>query len=435
LQRVEHDLNPMKILFLADNFPPEKNAQASRVYERSCYWTAWNHKVTVITCAPNFPDGEIYPGYKNRIRQIEFTSGIRITRVITFIAPNTGRFFRVIDFLSYMVSAFLAGLFESRPDLVTATSPQLFGAVAGCALAAVKRVPFVIEVSDLWPESIVAVGAMKRSFVLRLIEKIELSMYARASRVIVLTRAFRQNLIRRGVPGNKIDVVLNGADSQRYHPRPKRVEIGRQWGISENEFVAGYIGTLGMAHGLENMLDAAGKCGCQARFMLVGTGAKRESLIAEAKRRELTNVTFIPAQAKEFMPDFWSLCDVALIHLKNSSLFETVIPSKIFEAMAMGLPLLLVAPRGEASDLVEAEGAGIWVGPDNPHELAAAVLLLANNSELRKRLAGASRRAAFKYTREHQAREMLQSYERATRPGSVEKNYQKSLTDESASCD
>ena len=411
----------MKILFLADNFPPEKNAQASRVYERACYWTDWGNSVTVITCAPNFPDGKVYSGFRNRLRQIQFDTGIKITRVITFIAPNAGRVLRIVDFLSYMVSAFIAGLLEPRADVVVATSPQFFAAVAGCTLAAVKRVPFIMEVSDLWPDSIVAVGAMKHNLAMRWIEKIELYMYRRAARVVVLTKAFRDNLIRRGVPATKIDVVINGVDLRRYAPKPKAHALGCTWGIGPKEFVIGYIGTLGMAHGLMNVLAAAERCGSSIRFLFVGPGAEREALIAEAKRKGLKNVTFVPAQAKERISDFWSLCDAALIHLKNTPLFATVIPSKIFEAMAMGLPLLLVAPRGEASGIVEKENAGIWVAPDNPHELANAALLLAGNAELRMRLAAASRAAAARYSRERQAAEMLSSFERALMFDLVEK--------------
>jgi hypothetical protein len=187
----------MNILFLADNFPPERNAQASRVYERACYWARWGQQVTVITGAPNFPEGKVYPGYHNRWRAVEKNSGLRVVRVKTYIAPNTGKFRRILDFLSYMLAAFVAGLAEPRPDLVVATSPQFFAGVAGCVLAKLRRVPFVLEISDLWPESVVAVGAMRRSWALRRLEMVELWMYRRAARIVTLTHAFKQNLRRR----------------------------------------------------------------------------------------------------------------------------------------------------------------------------------------------------------------------------------------------
>lgn len=402
----------MDILFLADNFPPETNAQASRVYERACYWVRWGHKVTVITCAPNFPEGRLHPGYTNGWRQAGRMDGIRVVRVKTFIAPNAGTLPRILDFLSYMVMAVLAGLFEARPGAVVATSPQFFAGVAGWTLAALRRVPFVLEISDLWPESIVAVGAMRGSFGLRMLEKLELFLYGRASRIVALTAAFKKNLMRRGVPAEKIHVVLNGVELEMYSPRPRDGDLAREWGIGEQHFVAGYVGTLGMAHGLENVLRAASLVDDpDVRFVFIGAGAERRRLITEARRLGLRNVIFIPALPKARMPAAWSICDAALVHLKNTPLFETVIPSKMFEAMAMQLPILLAAPEGEASRILEAEQAGIAVAPGNPAQLAAAVLLLKENAALRRRLASAGRAAAHRYSRERQAGDMLSALE------------------------
>lgn len=398
----------MDILFLADNFPPERNAQASRVYERACHWVRWGHRVTVITCAPNFPEGKVFEGYANRWHQVEEMSGMRVVRVKTYIAPNAGRYRRIVDFLSYMAAAFVAGLFERRPDLVVATSPQFFGALGGCGLAAVRRVPFVLELSDLWPDSVVAVGAMKRNGALRWLEKIELWMYRRAVRIVALTKAFKQNLVRRGIDAGRIGVVINGVESSRYAPRERDRELARRWGLADEHFVVGYIGTHGMAHALENVLRAAALDGDpDIRFLFVGAGAERERLVAEAQRMGLRNVVFVPAQPKETMPAYWSLCNVALVHLKDTPLFETVIPSKIFEAMGMGLPILLAAPEGEASEVLAESGAGLWTPPERPQELLDAVRLLKSNQALYHRLASRSRAAAPNYSRERQAREML----------------------------
>ncbi len=398
----------MHILFLADNFPPERNAQASRVYERACYWVRWGHRVTVITCAPNFPEGKVFEGYSNRWHQVEEMSGMRVVRVKTYIAPNAGRYRRIVDFLSYMVAAFVAGLFERRPDLIVATSPQFFGALGGCVLAAVRRVRFVLELSDLWPDSVVAVGAMKRNIALRWLEKVEFWMYGRAVRIVALTKGFQANLVRRGVDAGKVGVVINGVDLSRYAPRGKDRELARRWGLADEHFVVGYIGTHGMAHALENVLRAAAlDCNSDIRFLFVGAGAERERLVAEAQQMGLRNVVFVPAQPKETMPAFWSLCDVALVHLKDIPLFETVIPSKIFEAMGMGLPILLAAPEGEASEILKESAAGLWVPPERPQQLLDAVRVLKGNHALYQRLADRSRAAAPNYSRERQAREML----------------------------
>ena len=404
----------MNILFLADNFPPERNAQASRVYERACHWVRWGHQVTVVTCAPNFPEGKVYPGYRNRWRQVEQLDGIRVVRVKTFIAPNARIFRRILDFLSFMVTGFLAGLLERRPDVVAATSPQLFAGVAGCALAIVRRRPFVLELSDLWPASIVAVGAMKRGIALRWIEKVELFLYRRANRIVALTESFKRNLVHRGVPEHKIQVVINGVDLNRYSPRPRDLEFARAWGLSADDFVVGYIGTLGMAHALDNVLDAADLLRDRSvRFLFVGAGAEKQKLIAEAQRRRLPNVTFVPSQPKEMMPAVWSVCDVALVHLRGAPLFETVIPSKIFEAMAMGKPVLLASPDGEASRIVKAENNGLHVPAQNPEKLAAAVLFLKASPAFVQQLSIRSLAAAPQYSRERQARDMLCIFESA----------------------
>jgi glycosyltransferase involved in cell wall biosynthesis len=407
----------MNILFLADNFPPERNAMAARVYERACYWVLWGHRVTVLTCAPNFPEGKVFDGYRNQWHQVEEMSGIRVVRVKTYIAPNAGKYRRIVDTLSYMFSALVAGLFEGRPDVIVATSPQFFGALGGCVLAAIRRVPFVLELSDLWPDSVVAVGAMKHSIALTLIERIELWMYRRAVRIVALTGAFKENLGRRGIDGGKIGVVINGVELSRYAPREKDFELAQRWGLDGPCFVVGYIGTHGMAHALDNVLDAAALDGeSDIRFLFVGGGAEQERLVAKAQHMGLQNVVFVPAQPKETMPAYWSLCDVALVHLKDTPLFQTVIPSKIFEAMGMGLPILLAAPKGEASEILKESGAGLWVAPERPKELLEAVRLLHSNLELCRSLAGRSREAAFNYTRGRQARDMLAILDEAIDP-------------------
>ena len=398
----------MKILFLTENFPPETNASATRVYERALYWVRWGHDVTVLTCAPNFPHGKLFPGYRNRWHQVERMDGIRVVRVKTYISANEGFAKRTLDFLSFMVSAYCAGLAEARPDVVVATSPQFFAAVGGWALAATRRRPFVFELGDLWPRSITAVGAMTDSPLIRAVEAVELFLYRRAAAVAALTMSFKRDLTGRGISPDKIAVVINGVDLPRYAPRPRDADLAREWGL-EGKFVCGYVGTHGMAHGLVNVLDAAERCRAEpsVRFLFVGAGAERQMLVDEAARRRLDNVVFAPPQPKERMPAVWSLCDAALVHLKDSPAFAEVIPSKIFEAMGMGLPIVLAAPEGEASAIVRADRAGLWVPAARPDALAEAVISLKNNETLRRDLAQSSLAAAPRHTREHQARRFL----------------------------
>jgi len=404
----------MKILFLTENFPPETNAAATRVYERACYWVKWGHEVTILTCAPNFPEGRLYAGYANRWHQVEDMDGLRVVRVKTYMAANRGTVRRTLDFLSFMITAFAAGLFEKRPDVIAATSPQFFAAVGGWALGAVRRVPFVFELGDLWPASIVAVGAMRPSIGLRMMEKLELFLYRRSAAVAALTHAFKRNLVGRGIEADKISVVINGVDTWRYGPRDRDPDLAAETGLTD-KFVFGYVGTHGMAHALVNLLDAAEKLRDEPKFafLLAGGGAERENLIADAGRRGLENVVFLNRQPKDRMPAVWSLCDVALVHLRDSPVFRDVIPSKMFEAMAMGLPILMASPEGEASAILAADKAGRHVPAEDPMALAEAAKRLYRDRPLRRELAAASLAAAPSHSRETQAREMITVLERA----------------------
>ena len=399
----------MHILFLTENFPPETNAAATRVYERACFWVGWGHRVTVVTCAPNFPRGKLFPGYENRWHQSEEMSGIRVVRVKTFITRNEGVFLRTLDFLSFMASGFSAGLREPKPDIIVATSPQFFAAVAGWGLGEVRNVPFVFELGDLWPASIAAVGALHEGISLRMMEKLELYLYRRSECVVALTGAFKENLTARGISPDKIAVVVNGVDLSRYGPRPRDKTLAETWGL-EGCFVVGYVGTHGMAHALGNVLDTADRLRHveRLRFILVGSGAERIKLMIEARQRRLNNVIFMPPQPKDDIPVVWSLCDVALVHLKNSSVFREVIPSKMFEAMGMGLPLVVASPDGEASRILATDKAGIWVPAEDPGALAEATINLLEDDALRRTYGERSLAAAPLHTRERQARQMIE---------------------------
>ena len=407
----------MHIIFLSDNFPPERNAAASRVYERACYWVRWGHRVTVITSAPNFPEGKIYEGYCNRWYQVEIIDGIRVARVKTFIARNEGVLLRALDFISFMISAFWAGLVQPKPDVIVSTSPQFFTAVSGWTLSIFRRVPFVFELGDLWPASISAVEAIRHKFILRQLERLELFLYQRSALVVALTPAFKENLVRRGVPRQKVTVVINGVDLNRYSPQPPDQTLLKKFGLV-GCFVVGYLGTHGMAHALERVLDAAEllQDSPAVRFLFMGSGAAREAIITEATKRRLNNVVFVPAQPKEKMPSYWSICDVALVHLKNVPLFSTVIPSKIFEAMAMGVGILLAAPEGEASCIVREAGAGVVVPPEEPNCLAAAVRVLHRDKTSLARFRKNALFFAPRFSRESQAREMIIALERVANP-------------------
>ncbi len=404
----------MHILFLSDNFPPEGNAPATRTYEHAVEWVRAGHRVTVITCAPNFPEGVLYEGYRNRWYQRERMNGIEVVRVKTYITANEGFLKRILDYISFGVTGCIAGLFQKRPDVIVSTSPQFFCACGAWVLSALRRKPWVFELRDIWPASITAVGAMKKGLVIRALEKLELFLYRRADRIVSVTNSFRTELIARGVDGDKIDVVINGVDLSTYQPAPAKDRgFAGQYGL-DGKFVVAYIGTHGMAHALEKVLDAAALLQEHRDicFLFAGGGAGRAPLEAAAAQRGLPNVVLVPRQPKAMMPALWSVCDISLISLKDTPLFQQVIPSKIFESMGMGLPMIIACPEGEATGIIRETGSGLVVPPESPRQLADAVLALHQDAGRLKALAANSARAAPLYDRQAMAVRMLGVFER-----------------------
>jgi glycosyltransferase involved in cell wall biosynthesis len=401
----------MHILFLTDNFPPEVNAPASRTFEHCREWVKAGHRVTVITGAPNFPRGKVFEGYRNQIWQRETMAGIDVIRVWTYITANEGFAKRTLDFLSYMVTSFLASLFVRRVDVIAGTSPQFFTVCAAYASSLFKRVPWVFELRDIWPESIRVVGAMKQSKMLDLLEKVELFLYRKAGAIVSVTHAFRTSLMRRGVNGEKIHVVTNGVDISRFSPREKDTELLHQHGL-QGKFVAGYIGTHGLAHALDTLLDAAKTLktapdGDRFRILLLGDGANKGALCQRAQAEDLDNVIFVDSVSKDQVVRYWSVLDVSIIHLKKDELFTTVIPSKLFECMGMAIPVLH-GVEGESAGIVEREDVGLLFEPENPEALVNGLRRLADDPELFARFKANGPLGAKRYDRSSLASEMLE---------------------------
>jgi glycosyltransferase involved in cell wall biosynthesis len=378
----------MRVLFLTHYFHPEGNAPGTRVYELCRRWVAMGHDVTVITGVPNVPNGVAYDGYENKCFQKERVDGIETIRVWTYLAANKGTTRRILNYLSLMLTATIAALFVRKPDLVIATSPQFFCGWAGVWVARLRRIPFILEVRDLWPESIVAVGAMRAGRWLRFLEWLEKRMYAAATRIVTVGAGYREQLIDRGVAAERIDIVPNGVDRGLFSDRGGGAALRDRYGLG-GAFVCSYIGTIGMGSGLEVVLRAARLLRDEGRddiaFALVGDGAVREALEQKAKREGLEQIVFTGRQDKRTMPDFLSMADACLVHLVRRDLFRSVLPSKIFEAAAMKKPIIL-GVEGSAAQVVREADAGICIEPENEAELVEAVKRLAHEPDLAGRL-------------------------------------------------
>lgn len=398
----------MHILFLTDNFPPEGNAPASRTFEHTREWVKAGHKVTVITCAPNFPKGEVFDGYKNKLLSREKIKGINTWRVKTYITPNEGFHKRIFDYMSFMVSSFLFGLFVKKPDVVIGTSPQFFTVISAWALAKIKRKPFIFELRDIWPASITAVGAMKRNIIISLLEKIELFLYKQADLIISVTNSFKNELKIRGISPDKIMFVPNGVDSRIIKPLKKDEYFLKKYDL-HNKFIAAYIGTHGLAHSLEHIVEAAEilKTDDDIRILFAGEGAEKNKINKLINSKKLNNVAMIPLQPKDHMRRLWSICDISLVTLKNEEIFRTVIPSKIFESMAMKKPIIISVPDGESTQIIKENNCGLVTLPENAMNLSNAIKRLKQETTLYEELAQNSLKASRLYNRETLAKNML----------------------------
>ncbi len=372
----------MKILFLTHYFPPEVNAPATRTHEHCKQWIESGHEVTVVTCVPNHPKGQIYPGYKNKIFQREIVDGIKVIRLWTYVTANEGFVKRTLNYISYMISVIFSIPFLPKSDVVISTSPQFFCGLSGYFVKLFKRIPWILEIRDLWPESIFAVGAIKNKTIIRILEYLEKKAYQKCDHIVPVTDAFKDFISNKGINREKITVIKNGVDLSFY--KPDEINITDEYGFElDKKFVASYFGTHGMAHHLETILECANilKDRDDIVFLLVGDGAEKQKLLKLKEKQGLKNVVMLDQQNKNKMPLLWSLSDVSLVLLKKSDLFKTVIPSKIFESMAMKKPIIL-GVEGEVKGMIAESESGICVEPENAQELAEAVRSLADSKAL-----------------------------------------------------
>ena len=398
----------MKIFFFTDHFVPEISAPAAHIFDRCKIWVQQGHNVTVITNVPNYPLGKPYEGYKNQVRYWEVLDGINVLRVGTYMTNNKGKVKRTIDYISFAFSSFFNSLSLSRPDVVYSTSPHIFAPLGAIGFAFLKRTPHVVEIRDLWPDSIAGTTGMSRnSLAYKFFQLIENFIYRTSKQIIVFTDSFKSALTAKGVNEEKVHVVINGANTAMFS-QPKYDEHLAASLNMKNKFVVGYIGTHGLSHDLLNAVRAAAILKDKdIHFLFVGEGADKSSMMCLAEELNATNVHFVGQQLREDIPGYWGLCDVGLVHLKNDPVFENVIPSKIFETMASGRPIIYCGPESDGSRLILKCGSGIVAPPDNPGALAKKIRELKENPDLRASLASSGKKASPFFSREIQAKRTI----------------------------
>jgi glycosyltransferase involved in cell wall biosynthesis len=396
----------VKILYVSQYFPPEMGAPAARAIELARHWVEAGHEVTVLTGFPNHPTGVVPAEWRQRLRRLvyrEIVDGVNVARTWLWPLPNRRADERILNYSSFFISAAVRGLSLAHVDVVIATSPQLLVGLAGWWIARWQRVPFVFEVRDLWPESLAAVGAgSEKSLLHGSLRAAAGFLYRKSRRIVVVTPAFREHLIRHwNVPSARISVVENGVETDLFSPANTDPGIRRQL-EAEGKFLVCYLGTMGMAHGLETLVEAASRLQAshpQVVFALVGEGSDKQRIKTLVTSQALRNVRFVDQQPRERVPAYINASDACLVLLKKTDLFRTVVPTKMLEFMACGRPVI-VGVEGEAGKIMEEAGAGVLVEPENAAALAEAIAKLAADRVVSETMGGNGR----KYIIEHYAR-------------------------------
>ena len=365
----------MRILLLSQYFDPEPHFKGL-VFAREL--VRQGHEVEILTGFPNYPGGKIYPGYRMQFFQREMIEGIRIIRVPLFPSHDSGGLRRMLTYLSFAGAAALIGPWVVRkPDVIHAYYGNATIGLPAWFIGAIRRSPFVLDIQDLWPDSITASGMLPRGFqfLVPLVETWCRFIYRWAAKIAVLSPGFKQELVARGVSESKIQVIPNWCDEVQTRPGILEHEEASLLTGRFNVVMAGNMGTV---QGLDVVLDAArvlADLSPQVQFILVGGGVDRPRLEARVAALGLKNVLFLPRRPVEEIGALLHRADALLVHLKDDPLFAITIPSRIQAYLAVGRPILC-GVRGDGAELVQQAGAGICFEPNNPSALAEAVTAL-----------------------------------------------------------
>lgn len=396
----------MRILVVSQWFPPEAGGGPARFLETSRVWQERGHEVLVLAGLPNWPTGRIHDGYRRRPVVRETYGGVPVLRVPLIPARNEGAARRLVNHGSFVLTASVLGLAERwRPDVVVATSPPLFAPLAGLLLARAAKAPMVLDVRDLWPDSIYALSHLRGSVVRAGLERLERFLYRSAAAVAAVTSGLSEVIRTRGA--RTVATIPNGVDLDAFAPRPAEPAARELLG-GDGGFVVMYAGTLGLAHGLDLAVEAAERLSDEGvRFVFAGDGADRPRLERMTERKRLRNVSFVPVQPREQMPALYAAADVCLVSLRPEPLFASALPSKIFEIMGCARPMI-AAVEGEAADVIGRAGAGVVTAPGSVEGLVNAVRACVRNDDL-----GLMGKAGRKFAEEHfDRRQLAVQYER-----------------------
>lgn len=373
----------MRIVVICHYFPPEIGAPSARLYEMAKHWVQLGNEVHVVTCFPNHPTGVIPEEYRNKKYSHEVMDGIEVHRNYVYATPNKGFIKKTLGHISFMFSSVVFSMRKIKePDVIITSSPTFFSIFSGYWYSLRKKARFVLEIRDLWPAAMIELGVMKKGYITNALEKMELFFYRKSKKLIMVTKSFKENVVSRGIDSSKVHVITNGVEQELFYPKEKNKEIMEEYDL-KNKFVVSYVGAHGISQNLNTILKVAKALEKEKdiQFLFIGEGAEKDKLMQIVVEQEINNVTFFDAQPKEMIPEFYSISDISLIPLKNIELFKTFIPSKMFEIMACGIPIV-ASLEGEAAEILKESQAAVVVRPDTPTEITQAILKLKNDKSL-----------------------------------------------------
>ena len=392
----------MKILVISLYYAPDQCQGNGPIVRALCEdWAAAGHDVTVITSFPHYNCDEVWPEYRGKWFQRDHLGKVEILRTSLYVTIQNSRVGRLLSYLSFNLSSTLAGLWIDQPDVIFAMSPPLTIGLTAWLIGKLKGIPYCYNVQDIWPEAAVRLGMLQGERTIRFWEGIERFIYRHSRKVFVISEEFRDNLLGKGVEPNKLEVIPNFVDTESLRPLPRRNALATMYGL-QDKFVVLYAGNVGLSQGLEVVLDAAERLHSrrEIEFLIVGAGTSKSDLIADAQRRGLSNVRFLPLFPEAQVPELYASCDVALIPLRRG-LTQNSVPCKTYSIMASGRPYIAAVDEGSnVWKLTEKVDCGVCVPPENAEALAEAVLALQSQPQ-QAAMMGAHGRA---YVESHFAR-------------------------------
>jgi colanic acid biosynthesis glycosyl transferase WcaI len=366
----------MNILFLAQCYAPENVSAPVLITELAVDLAKRGNHVTMVTGAPNYPYGRVFPGYKNKLYQSEQLDGVHVIRTWSYISPEKAFWPRLLHYGSYSATAFYGGLFSGKPDVIVSYSPPLPLGITAWLLSRIWRVPWVLQLEDLYPDAAVAAGVLRNQKAISFFSVMERFLYKHAEHISVISESFLCSLKKKGVPDSKMTLIPVWADPDQVRPLSKQNDFRAANGLNDR-FVLLYAGNLGLTSCLEDIVEAAELLRDDPRicFVMVGEGVKKQSLQELAQRKGLSNILFLPYQPREVFPEILAAADISLVTLNQDSSVSSL-PSKVFNLMASARPILSVSPPdSELAKLISNSGCGVNVFVGQPGLLANQIRL------------------------------------------------------------